>query len=429
MTIAAPARPRTARRRPRDDRAPCWLAGPASVLAAAGNGAAPRLAGSGAGPAPPGGKGPRPVLAGKEPGPAPGGKKPGPAPGAKGRWRAPGRTTPGRAPGGKRSGPVSGAKEPGPASAGNCAVPTPSAGGAGEAGQQAARSPPGRERHRREPGRVGPRGRRGGVGGGENRDGAGREPGRVGPRGWPGATGVRENRGGGREDRVRAGRVRAGGGRASLGQANSGRVGGGARHAAAVGGRVHEQLAGGGRVRPPGRVLAHQGPDHGSQRPGRRGRWRVRVHDAGQHRHRLAVAIERPAPLHGRIQRGAERPQVGRRGGGLAADAFGGAEPWGSHDHARLGQRRVAVHGGDTEIGQHRPPLAGDEHVARLDIAMHDPCRVGAGQRPEQHHPGLGGTLGRQRAVLGQHLVKRTRGNQFHHDPRGAARPRPRHRR
>jgi hypothetical protein len=42
---------------------------------------------------------------------------------------------------------------------------------------------------------------------------------------------------------------------------------------------------------------------------------------------------------------------------------------------------------------------------------------MGAGQRPEQHHPGFGGLPGRQRAVFGQHPLKRPGGDQFHHNP------------
>ena len=139
------------------------------------------------------------------------------------------------------------------------------------------------------------------------------------------------------------------------------------------------------------------------------------MHDAGQDRHWAAVTIERRAPFHGRVERGAERPQVRCRAGGLSADAFGGAETGCSHDHARLGQRSVAIHDGDPEIGQHRAAAAREEHVARFDVAVHDAHRMGAGQRPEQHHPGFGGLPGRQRAVFGQHPLKRPGGNQLHH--------------
>ncbi len=187
-----------------------------------------------------------------------------------------------------------------------------------------------------------------------------------------------------------------------------------------TGARRGEQPAGGGGVGPRRRIPLHQRGDHRLQRPGRLRRGRVAVHDVGQHGHRTALALERAAPLDGRVQGGPERPQVRGGAGGLAPDTLRGAKPWRAHDHARLGQPGVAVQGGDAEVGQHGPAVGSNQDVPRLHVAVHHARRMRAAQRLEQRHAHHRGARRRQWPVLGQHLGQRPGRHQFHDDPRSA---------
>ena len=74
-----------------------------------------------------------------------------------------------------------------------------------------------------------------------------------------------------------------------------------------------------------------------------------------------------------------------------------------------LGQLRVALEGGDAEVGEHGPAAVGEQHVARLHVAMQHAGRVRGGQRGQQLAAGVGGLVRRQRAVLGDDLVQRPR--------------------
>ena len=176
----------------------------------------------------------------------------------------------------------------------------------------------------------------------------------------------------------------------------------------------------GGRVRPGPRVAAQQRLDRRAQRPGPPGPGRVLVRDRGQDGQRGVPVVERAVPFHRRVQGGAQRPQVGRRAGRLAADPFRRGEPGGAHHHPGLGEPGVALQGGDAEVGQHGPAVRAEQHVARLDVTMQDAGRVRAAQRAEQPAAQIRGLLRGQRAVLGHDLLQRAALDQLHHDPRAA---------
>lgn len=83
-----------------------------------------------------------------------------------------------------------------------------------------------------------------------------------------------------------------------------------------------------------------------------------------------------------------------RRGGAAVADPFGRKEPRRSHHHPGLGERRVALGGGHTEIGQHGAVARAEQHVARPDVAVQHPRRVCCRQRIEQLPAHRRGALG-----------------------------------
>ena len=156
------------------------------------------------------------------------------------------------------------------------------------------------------------------------------------------------------------------------------------RACAAVGGRP---------VRPPSshmitavRAPARCGGCTSRRRPCAAARRRCR-------RARTAAALDR------RVEGGAEREHV--RGGGRrpARGPPRGQERRGAGDQAGAGQLHLVDGPGDAEVGELDQPVVGDEHVARLHIAVHHPGRVRRGQpvghlaarssaaSPRQHGP------------------------------------------
>src|SRR6185437_9836081 len=109
-----------------------------------------------------------------------------------------------------------------------------------------------------------------------------------------------------------------------------------------------------------------------------------------------------------------------RAGGRLAAYPFWRREPWRADHHASLRKPRVSLDHRDTEVSQDGLAAGVDQYVARLDIAVQYAGRVRCRQRFKQAEPELGGARGRQRAVLGNHLVEGTGTDKLHHDPRRA---------
>ena len=98
--------------------------------------------------------------------------------------------------------------------------------------------------------------------------------------------------------------------------------------------------------------------------------------EPGQRDRRGAVALERPLSDEHLVQHDAQRIDVRRRGRGLAAGLLGAevvdrAEGRARQRHLRLGDRP-----GDAEVDDLDPPVAPDEHVPGLHVAMDDPVRV-----------------------------------------------------
>jgi len=56
--------------------------------------------------------------------------------------------------------------------------------------------------------------------------------------------------------------------------------------------------------------------------------------------------------------------------------------------HAGLGQRRAdLVEGGQAEVGQHHPAVVGEQHVARLHVAVQHAGIVRGAQRGQHRQP------------------------------------------
>ena len=128
-----------------------------------------------------------------------------------------------------------------------------------------------------------------------------------------------------------------------------------------------------------------------------------RVHVAGGHlvQQRVGVLVqpERRLPLDRGVQRGAEGEHV--RGGRrlLPAGHLGGQEGRRAGDQPGAGELHLVDRAGDAEVGQLDQAVVGDEHVARLDVAVHDTRGVRGGQPVGDLAPDLRDLARRQRAL------------------------------
>ncbi|MBK8027308.1 MAG: hypothetical protein IPK19_39425 [Chloroflexi bacterium] len=129
---------------------------------------------------------------------------------------------------------------------------------------------------------------------------------------------------------------------------------------------------------------ADQGGQAGREKLAKRGHVRIGIVDDGVDDGRRRVAAERqPAGQH-LVQRDAERPHVGAlirlaAQAHLRADVQPGAER-----DAGMRQTRGGAGEGQSEIGQARRAVFGEQHIGRLDVAVDDVQVVGAGQRVGQ---------------------------------------------
>ena len=87
-------------------------------------------------------------------------------------------------------------------------------------------------------------------------------------------------------------------------------------------------------------------------------------------------------------------------------------------DHPRRGDRRVAEGVRDAEVADHRRSVLGDEDVARLHVAVHDPHLVRRRERRADLRPDPRRLSRGQRAVLAQQDRQRRRLDELHHDAR-----------
>ena len=172
-----------------------------------------------------------------------------------------------------------------------------------------------------------------------------------------------------------------------------------------------EPLADGYRGGARGGVLDQHLSELRGQRAGLHWRYRVTGEDGGDHRGQRG-AVKRRLALHRGVKRGAERPDVGRRAHVAAFKLLRGHVVRGADHGPGPGQPGRGVDDpGDAEVGHH-DPVSAQQDVVRLQVAVHHPRRVRAGQgvgdlRADQRDPLPGqpparGDLGRERARRGR---------------------------
>ena len=156
-------------------------------------------------------------------------------------------------------------------------------------------------------------------------------------------------------------------------------------------------------------------------RAARRRARHLAVDHLGDRRDGVAPHVVGRAALDGGEQRRPEPPQV--RGGrhGLARrdlrrDVGGGAE----HEPGRR-HRGVGHVAGDAEVGELHLAVVGDQHVARLDVAVRDPGPVRRAQRRRGREPDHRRLPGRQHPLLGDQRRQVPRRHHLQHDHRLAA--------
>jgi hypothetical protein len=85
-----------------------------------------------------------------------------------------------------------------------------------------------------------------------------------------------------------------------------------------------------------------------------------------------------------------------------------------THRHARAGELGVASAAGDAEIGDHAAAGVIEEHVVRLDVAVHDALAVRIAQRARRLGKNPAGLGGGQRPVLEQPVGQRLAAQELH---------------
>ena len=181
-----------------------------------------------------------------------------------------------------------------------------------------------------------------------------------------------------------------------------------------------EALGGGGHVPAPGGVLVHHRGDRRGQAPRVLHRARGLAGDVAQQGQRVGAGLVRRLPLHRGVQRGAEGPDVGLGVGVAAAGQLGGEVAGGAGEEPGLGQLVVAVAAGDAEVTDLGAAAAVQEHVAGLDVAVHDAALVGPGQRTGDPGPDVGHPQRGQAPLVGEDLGEGRPVDVLHDQPRAA---------
>jgi hypothetical protein len=174
------------------------------------------------------------------------------------------------------------------------------------------------------------------------------------------------------------------------------------------------------------RLLGQQPGDDLGERPGVGGGERQLLGDGVRGLDGGGPAVGRAA-LDGLVERAAQRPHVGLRPGGGAADALGRQEVDGADELAGAGQGGGAGGLGDAEVGEHDPPgadlalgAAAEQDVAGFDVAVQHPGAVRGPQRGDHAAAYAGGFGGRQRAVLLEQFAEGDGLDVLHDDGRQA---------
>ncbi len=186
------------------------------------------------------------------------------------------------------------------------------------------------------------------------------------------------------------------------------------------GSRVREQPGRGRGVGAGAGIPAEQGIDDRSERACRRRPRRVLRGHPGADDRTAADPVERAPTFHRGVQGCAQRPEVRGRGRDVAPDPLGGGKAGRADDHALLGEPEILGERRDAEVGEDRPAVPGDEHVAGLHVPVEYPRAVRRRQRAHQAGAEVGRLLRGKRPVLGDDAVERAGLDQLHDDPWGS---------
>ena len=115
--------------------------------------------------------------------------------------------------------------------------------------------------------------------------------------------------------------------------------------------------------------------------------------------------------------RGAPGVHVGRPAGRPALDDLGREIARGAHHQSGLGEPGGVGQVRDAEVDHDRLPVV-EQHVARLEVAVHHPGRVDGGERLGQPARQLQQRPAAERAALPDRLVQRRAGHVPGHDVR-----------
>lgn len=130
--------------------------------------------------------------------------------------------------------------------------------------------------------------------------------------------------------------------------------------------------------------------------------------------HRLLALVRLLTDQH-LVQHDAEGVDVAAGVGGAAGDELGGEV--GDRPQKLLSGRRVRRRGpGQSEVADLDASVLGEQHVLRLDVAMHDPGAVRGGEaREDRIHDG-DGLRDREPLLLPEQFAQRDAGQVLHHE-------------
>ena len=214
------------------------------------------------------------------------------------------------------------------------------------------------------------------------------------------------------------------------------RLGHGRRAAGGVGGAQGDEvgergLGASARVRDPpqllaglrggralGGVVAQQAHEQGGQRAGLLRRDDLAGGHGVQERERVVVGAEGRDALDRGVQGGAEGEHVGRGGRVLAPGDLGGEVGRRAGEHPGAGQRQVAGGARDAEVGDLDGAVGPEQHVAGLDVAVHDPGLVGGVERVRHLAPDPRHRARLEGALLAEDGGEAARRQVLHDQPR-----------
>ena len=142
------------------------------------------------------------------------------------------------------------------------------------------------------------------------------------------------------------------------------------------------------------------------------------------HRDRRVAGVRRRAGEQ-LVEQDARRVDVAAGVGRAGGDLLGRQVRDRAHDRARVAGARLRRRDREAEVGDLRLPGLGDQHVLRLDVAVHDPDPVRLGE-PGEHLLHDGERRGHAEGAAGaQHVAQRAAVDQLHDEEQPVADRRP----